>query len=105
GPVVAAGRRRPRVRLGRLLGQGGYVEFGPADLAFSQEEADTLLSRIGLDLPGGAVAELIKRTEGWPTGVYLAALSLIGGSDEAAAIGEVTAGSHFITDYFRDEIL
>src|SRR4249919_706796 len=45
-PLVAVSQRRPRMGLGRLLGQGGYVEFGPADLAFTPDEASAVLSRI-----------------------------------------------------------
>jgi LuxR family maltose regulon positive regulatory protein len=60
---------------------------------------------MGIGLPRDAVAALVRRTEGWPAGVYLAALSVHGTVDEAAAAARVTGTDKFIVDYFRDEVL
>lgn len=103
--VVAASRRRPRMKLGRLRSQGQFAEFGPADLAFSPAEARGLLDQVEVDLGDEAVQALLEHTEGWPAGMYLAALSLAGTPDPLAAVGEIAGSSRYIVDYFRDEVL
>ncbi|MFL6129429.1 MAG: LuxR C-terminal-related transcriptional regulator [Mycobacteriales bacterium] len=102
--VAAASQRRSRLRIGRLRSQGRLVEFGPKDLAFSADEARELLGGLG-DLPDQAVQAILAHTEGWPAGVYLAALSMAARPDPAAAAGEIAGDSRYIVDYFREEIL
>jgi len=103
--LAAASQRRSRLRIGRLRSQGRVVEFGPADLAFTADEARELVGRFGVDLSDTAVRAILAHTEGWPAGVYLAALLMAGRSDPAAAAAEITGDNRYIVDYFRDEIL
>ena len=103
--LVVASRSRPGLRLGQLRSRGMLVEFGTHDLGFTEDEAYAVLSGMGIGLPRDAVAALVRRTEGWPAGVYLAALSVHGTVDEAAAAARVTGTDKFIVDYFRDEVL
>ena len=42
----------------------------------SPVEAGSLLAAAGVELPNADVAELTRRTEGWPVALYLAALSI-----------------------------
>jgi LuxR family maltose regulon positive regulatory protein len=94
------------LKLGRLRSQGKCVEFGTEELGFTEEEASAVLAGAGAHLPRDAVAALVRRTEGWPAGVYLAALSVHGTVDEAAAAAAGIAGTDkFIGDYFREEVL
>ena len=74
--LVVAGRAEPQLGLPRLRAERRVAELGRHDLAFDPIEAGALLSAAGLDLAGGDVAELTRRTEGWATGLYLTALSL-----------------------------
>jgi len=46
------------------------------ELAMDQQEARALLEGAGVGLADAEVAELASRTEGWPVGLYLAALAL-----------------------------
>jgi LuxR family maltose regulon positive regulatory protein len=103
--VAVAGQRRSRLRVGRLRSQVRVVEFGPGDLAFDAAEAREVLHRLGLALPDSAVQAIVAHTEGWPAGVCLAALSIAGRPDPAAAADELTGDSRYIVDYFRDEVL
>ena len=103
--LVVASRSRPGLRLGRMRSQGKLVEFGTDDLSFTEEEADAVLARAGASLPLDAVAALVRRTEGWPAGVYLAALSVHGAADEAASAAGIAGTDKFIVDYFREEVL
>src|SRR5262245_41827874 len=52
------------------------IELGREDLRMSEDEAGLLFKGVGLDLPEVAVVDLVARMEGWPTGLYLAALVL-----------------------------
>ena len=75
--IVATTRSDPALPLGRLRARGALGEIRAADLAFRFDEARELLvgrERIALD--DEDVALLVERTEGWPAGLYLAALWL-----------------------------
>jgi LuxR family maltose regulon positive regulatory protein len=103
--IVVASRSRPGLRLGRLRSRGKLVEFGTHDLAFTDDEANAVLAGVGTRLPRDAVAGLVRRTEGWPAGVYLAALSVHEAVDEVAAAAGIAGTDKFIVDYFREEVL
>jgi LuxR family transcriptional regulator, maltose regulon positive regulatory protein len=103
--LATASQRQPRMRTGRLRSHGQLVEFGPADLAFDTGETGDLLRRLGVGLPDSAVRGIVAHTEGWPAGVYLAGLSLVGQPDPAEAAAQITGSSRYIVDYFLDEVL
>ncbi len=103
--IAAASQWRPRMRIGRMRSQGQVVELGPADLAFDQGEAGELLRRFDVNLADVDLRRVLAPTEGWPTGVYLAGLSLTGRADPAAALEEITGDNQYIADYFLDEVL
>ena len=46
---------------------------------------------------------MVRQTEGWPAGVYLAALSMNGTVDETSA--GIVGTDKFIVEYFREEVL
>jgi LuxR family maltose regulon positive regulatory protein len=94
-----------RWRVGRLLAHGRCLEFGPGDLALTGSEAVALLEKAGLHLPTNAVDELVRRTEGWPLGLHLAARALSDADDPVAAVWTFTGTSEHVADYFRDEVL
>ena len=72
----------------RLRAQGGIVEVGIDDLAMDSHEAGPLLLEAGVELAGADLDELVRRTEGWPVGLYLAALAVnAGGSADGGRSG------------------
>ena len=103
--LALAGRDEPPVRVARLRAEGRVTEIGPADLALDCGEASVLLRAAQVALGADEVAELHRRTEGWPAGLYLAALCLReGGSPGGAAIS--VAGDHrFVSEYVESEFL
>ena len=103
--LALAGRNEPPLRVARLRAEGRITEIGPADLALTRDEASSLLRAAQVALDADEVAELHRRTEGWPVGLYLAALCLReGGSPGAAAIS--VAGDHrFVSEYVESEFL
>ena len=103
--IVVSSREEPALPLALLRSQGRVLEIGAGDLRLRPEEAATLLRNAGVDLDDAAVAELVERTEGWPAGLYLAALSLQAGSVGAHGVGAFGGNDRFVADYLRSELL
>ena len=103
--VVLAGRGEPELPIGRLRAQGRLIDLRTRDLAMTRREAMTMLSLAGLELPREDVLLLLERTEGWPAGLYLAALSLRGRPDVHRAAGRFGGDDRLVADYLRDELL
>jgi LuxR family transcriptional regulator, maltose regulon positive regulatory protein len=106
--LAMASRTRPRLPLGLLRTQGRLVEVGAADLAMDLGEGRALLEGAEVRLDEEHAAELHRRTEGWPTGLYLAALAL---QAAGTALGTRDAGvafagdDRFIVDYLNSQLL
>jgi LuxR family transcriptional regulator, maltose regulon positive regulatory protein len=103
--LVLASRNEPPLRIARLRAEGRILEIGPADLSLSREQAALLLHNAGLALGGEEVAELHRRTEGWPTGLYLAALSLLEGGSVGRAAASFGGDDRFVSEYVESELL
>ena len=86
----------------RLRVQGRTLEIGADDLRLDVEEAAGLLRSAGVELDAAAVSELADRTEGWPAGLYLAALSLQAGG---SGVSTFSGDDRFVADYLRLELL
>ncbi|HEX8861540.1 MAG TPA: LuxR C-terminal-related transcriptional regulator [Actinomycetes bacterium] len=102
--VVLAGRAQPPLPVARLRAEGGVVEIGPDDLAMDQDEASSLLRRVEVDVSEADVAELTRRTEGWPVALHLAGLSLRMRSPQRPSTAWV-ADSRFVVDHLRSVLL
>jgi LuxR family maltose regulon positive regulatory protein len=105
--LALASRTRPRLPVA-LRRQGRVVELEATDLAMDQSEARALLERAKVRLAGEHAAELHRRTEGWPVGLYLAALALRAGAG-AGVEGDAGAGftgdDRLVADYLHAELL
>jgi LuxR family maltose regulon positive regulatory protein len=64
-----------------------------------------LLEAAGVGLDASELSELTDPTEGWPAGLYLAALSLRAGSPSPASATGFTGDDRFVSEYFRLELL
>jgi LuxR family transcriptional regulator, maltose regulon positive regulatory protein len=89
----------------RLRAQGGIVEISAEDLAMSPQEASSLLEGAGADLGVAGVHELLQRTEGWPAGLYIAALAIKSGTRHTDVGFTFTGDDVFMGDYLRSELL
>jgi len=104
--LVMASRTEPRLPLAALRARGELVELRSDDLRFSEQEtAELLNSQLGLGLGADDVSVLHERTEGWPAGLYLAALSLRGISNRHEFVDQFSASNRHVLDYLVDEVL
>jgi len=103
--LVIAGRNDPPLPLARLRVAQALTEVRADELRFTVAEARSLLERQGLRLAAADVEELTLRTEGWPAGLHLAALSLRGRSDPHAFIPFFTGTDRFVLEYLTEEVL
>ena len=103
--LVLAGRCEPGLPVGRLRAQGRLIELRARDLVMTRREATKMLSLAGLELPPDDVQLVLERTEGWPAGVYIAALSLRGRTDLRRAVERFGGDDRLLADYLRDEVL
>jgi LuxR family transcriptional regulator, maltose regulon positive regulatory protein len=103
--LVLAGRAQPPLRVARLRAEGRLLEIGPADLSLTRAEAATLLRAAEVALGDDDLGELHRRTEGWPVGLYLAALYLREGGTLGGAALSFGGDDLFISEYVESEFL
>jgi LuxR family transcriptional regulator, maltose regulon positive regulatory protein len=103
--LAIGSRDRLPLPTARLRAQREIVEIGADDLAMSGSEAPSLLRSAGVELDGNDLTELVRRTEGWPVGLYLAALAARAGSSRPEVAAPFTGDDRFMSEYLRSEIL
>ena len=104
--LVLSTRTEPTLPLAALRVHGELLELRADDLRFTCEEADAFLNgRLALGLMPGDVAGLLERTEGWPAGLYLTALSLTRTADRHALVNKLSASSRHVVDFLETEVL
>lgn len=105
--VALLSRLDPAPWLARLRAEGRLVTVGPADLAFDDHESRLLLEGLGLRLSEEETAQVVRRAEGWPVGLYLTAVALRdrGRLIPPAYDRSAAAPDRFVVDYLRAEIL
>ena len=103
--IAISTREHPALPLARWRAQGGVHEIGVADLRLDEQEANFLLDAVGVALEARELAELTERTEGWPAGLYLAALSIQAGAPSRTGIKSFGGDDQFVAEYFRLELL
>src|SRR5580693_2597498 len=103
--LALAGRSEPPLRVARPRAEGRILEIGPGDLSLSPEEASSLLRAAEVALGEDEVAGLHRRTEGWPAGLYLAALYVREGGSVGNAAASFGGDDRLISEYFESEFL
>jgi LuxR family transcriptional regulator, maltose regulon positive regulatory protein len=104
--LAIAARSEPPFPVARLRARGELREIDTGQLRFSASEAEELVNGVHeLGLEPGDVARLCERTEGWPAGLYLAVLSLLGRADPGAFIAGFAGDDRHVVDYLGAEVL
>jgi LuxR family maltose regulon positive regulatory protein len=103
--LLLASRARPPLPVALLRAQGRVVEIGTDELAMDHQEGELLLKDAEVDVSSVDVVELVGRTEGWPVGLYLAALALKAGGPQATTGPGFSGDDRFMADYLWSELL
>ena len=101
--LVLLSRADPTLRLHRLRVAGQLTEIRTADLAFTAAETVALFFQSGIELDAGQVSVLMDRTEGWPAGLRLAAMSL-DPDDVRRGIDRFSGSARSVADYLVGEV-
>jgi LuxR family maltose regulon positive regulatory protein len=103
--LALAARAIPNIGLPRLRADGRLIEVGTEDLALGPPQAYRLLRGAGVRATRAEAAELADATEGWPVGLYLAALSLQEQRRSTLPPIRFNGDDRFVVDYVRSEVL
>ena len=103
--LVLAGRSDPPFSFSRMRATGGLLRIGAEELAMDEDEAGALLGQAEVQVDRPALESLVLRTEGWPAGLYLAAIALRESLDPTASAERFAGDDRVVADYLHDEAL
>jgi len=104
--LVISSRADPALTLSRMRGHGDILDIRMADLRFTVQEAREYFARLeGPHISDQNVNQLIKKTEGWVSGLQMANLSLRGIQDREAFVDSFSGSNRYILDYLLEEVL
>jgi LuxR family maltose regulon positive regulatory protein len=103
--ILLSTREEPALGLHRLRVGDRLIELRGADLRFSLDETRALLDASGTTLSDSALASLHERTEGWPAGLRLAAISLAAHPDPERFVSEFSGSERNVAGYLLAEVL
>jgi LuxR family transcriptional regulator, maltose regulon positive regulatory protein len=102
GSQLAAASRDEQTQLPRLRAAADALEVGAGDLALDAAGAQQIFANARVSVAPEQTAAVTERTEGWPTGLYLAAL-IARQSDGPAPT--FTGEDRYVADYLQREAL
>jgi len=104
--LVLTTRSDPPLNLALRRGRSQMVEIRAQELRFNSTEASQFLNQtMQLELTNEDIEALNIRTEGWITGLHMAALSLQDEFDRHAFITAFSGDDRFIAEYLIEEVL
>lgn len=104
--IAISTRVEPPLQLPRRRVRDEVLEIRLDDLRVDAETVRTIVEEAaGIELDEDSVELLLRRTEGWAAGVYLAGLSLRGEPDPAAAIERFAGDDRNLSEYLASEVL
>jgi LuxR family transcriptional regulator, maltose regulon positive regulatory protein len=105
GHVALAARYEPALPVARLRTERRLVEIGTPDLVLTRDEVAAMATANGLDLDEAGRDFLMRRTEGWPAGVYLAALAARADPVPSRSLASFSGADRHVTEYLQAEVL
>lgn len=103
--IVLLTREDPPLPLPRLRARGQITEVRQDDLRFTTQECAEFLENVmGIKMSQDDISALERRTEGWVTGLQLAALSMRGRDDLSHFVQEFTGSNRFVLDFLAQEV-
>jgi LuxR family maltose regulon positive regulatory protein len=102
GSQLVAASRSEQPHLPRLRASGDTVEIAAGDLALDAAGAERIFAAADVNLTPEQAATVTARTEGWPVGLYLAALIA---KDSEGDVSTITGDDRYVADYLYRESL
>ena len=102
GSQLATASRCEQPHLPRLRAAGEALELGAGDLALDAAGAQQIFASAQVSLTPELAAAVTERTEGWPAGLYLAAVIAKESRNQAPT---VTGDDRYVSDYLYRETL
>ena len=103
--LVITTRSEPPWPLARWRARNMMIEARQKELRFTLDEAGQLLAGVNeLELNELQVEALYKKTEGWVTGLHLAAISLSDNPDTATFIESFTGSHRHVFHFLSEEV-
>jgi LuxR family maltose regulon positive regulatory protein len=103
--LALASRSALPLPMARLRARRLVVEIGVAELTMDRHEARALLAEAKVELSEAQLTTLFDQTEGWPVGLYLAALAINAGGSIAQPSPSFGGDDRLMADYLRSELL
>ena len=104
--LVLGTRMDPPLPLVRLRATGMMTEVRIMNLRFNQEESLSLIEQmLSKPVDRAMLSELEKQSEGWVTGLRLAALAMNHQIDQDRLFLKVSPNNRYVTEYLVTEIL
>jgi LuxR family maltose regulon positive regulatory protein len=102
--LVIAARADPRLPLARMRARGELSELRVDELRCTSNEAVALIQGVS-DVAADSARMVADRSEGWPAGLQLAALTLQRAADPTSVAARISGGDRHLLDYFSSEVL
>jgi LuxR family maltose regulon positive regulatory protein len=104
--LVIVSRTDPHINLNRLRALGQVAEIRTQQLRFSVPDTIELLEQLlRIEVDKEAASLLEEKTEGWVTGIRLAALSMLHREDAQEMLRHLSVERRHIWDYLLSEVL
>lgn len=104
--LVIGTRTTPDLPLGRWRARGQLLEVNEGHLKLTLDETSTMLAGLQkLNLSQDNLLLLHQRTEGWVTGLWLAAIALQRQSNQSDFIGRFSGSHNTIASYLAESVL
>ncbi|HEY5889298.1 MAG TPA: LuxR family transcriptional regulator, partial [Acidimicrobiia bacterium] len=102
GSQLVATSRSEQPHLPKLRATGDALEFSATDLALDEAGARQIFNEARVAITSELAAAVTQRTEGWPVGMYLAAMIAMEGKGEQLTI---SGDDRYVADYLYKESL
>jgi LuxR family transcriptional regulator, maltose regulon positive regulatory protein len=102
GSQLAAASRAEQPHLPRFRVAGDVLEFGVGDLALDAAGARQIFAHAQVSVTPELAAEVAGRAEGWPAGLYLAAVIA---KQSRGQVRTITGEDRYVADYLYREAL
>ena len=102
GSQLVAVSRSEQPHLARLRASGDAVDFAVSDLALDAVGAEQIFAQAHVAITHELAEAVTARTEGWPVGLYLAALIA---SDGGGEVSTISGEDRYVADYLYRESL